>query len=64
MYQMQVEFDGWVVINADQRILDWSFDYTRTSCIQEFSKGSKYSWKQWYDRGFRCIKATKTISIA
>lgn len=64
MNQMQYQTNGWVVVRPDGTILDWSFEYTRSTCIKELCKNSSHSWKQWYRMGFRCHKATKTIAIA
>jgi len=57
-----VEWIGWVVLDSDGYIFEWAFDYSKTGAIKEFLRHRKYTWKQWYRKGVRCVKATKTIS--
>lgn len=61
---------GWVIVNighpvtGKKYILSNSFRWTKTLCIKEFIKYSKYSWRYWYCKyNFRAKRATKTIEI-
>lgn len=63
MKQMEIEHDGWVIVNGGV-ILDWTFSCLRKRTIEEFTEISALTWRQWYGKGARCVKATKTISIA
>lgn len=63
MKPKSVDYKGWVVINSDGFILDWSFRSSRKETIKELIEGTSRTWKQWYKQGMRCVKATKTISI-
>ena len=56
--------EGYVIVNVDGFIMEWSFETYRTQCIANFVKYSSQTWKQWYSQGVRCRKATKTISIS
>lgn len=56
--------EGYVIVNTDGFIMDWSFKFTRHRCIADFIEGSGQTWKQWYKQGVRCFKATRTITVS
>jgi hypothetical protein len=63
MKPRSADYEGWVVVNIDGSILDWSFRYSRTEAIKELTEGTQ-TWKQWYRQGMRCVRATKTITLS
>lgn len=52
------EYHGWVIRN--KRFPDYldtySFRPKRTDCIKEFTKNSRWSWRQFKARGWECVK--------
>ncbi|WP_348085420.1 hypothetical protein [Dyadobacter sp.] len=59
---MNVQSKGWVVVNHVDTIVGWAFSETRKGSIENFA-GSIRGWRYWRKRGYRCIKATKTVTI-
>lgn len=54
---MSEQYDGWVIQRPDWDYVDaCSFRRTRTECIKHRLNGSRWSWRQFKARGWRCIK--------
>ena len=54
---MSKKYDGWCMQNEDWDHLDTaSFHRYRTNCIARFISNSRWSWRQFKARGWRCIK--------
>ena len=60
---IKVKHEGWVLINGNDFILEWSFRFYRKDAIKAMVDDSLHTWKYWRKEGMRCVKATKTISV-
>lgn len=54
--------EGWVIMGPGDFIIDDSFSRTRKEAIAWLSN-AHYTWKQRRKQGFRCVKASKTITV-
>ena len=59
---MKIEHNGFVVVNGDGFILEWSFQFYKKDAIHTLVKDSMHDWKYWRKQGMRCVRATRSIS--
>lgn len=57
----EIRETGYVIIDPTGDILPSTFQYLRKDCIAEMLRGSKSTWRFCLRRGWKCVKAKKTI---
>lgn len=56
--------NGWVITGEDGRIYDFTYSRIRKHAIRRYTKLWKNeSWKYYYRKGVRCVKAKMTITL-
>ena len=64
---MRTTENGWVIINTtwNNNIYEFTYSRTRTEAIEKWCEiwTRPSTWSGHYKKGFRCVKATRTIEL-